>query len=432
MERLSGVEMDALRGHPGGAYESAHLPRCKFLDCVKQEEDAWEHESWLQDPWFVPEGGACRQSTDSTQDPWFVPEGGASRQSTDSTQPWFVPEGGASRQSTDSVLEMRMSSLARHEPAARGTGSVASEHDYASSHMAPSEWLRRAADLISSRAIAAPERPKASGKLSRVLSLHPSPVVQEGQWRAEELGVGLFEDAEVADAEFTHYFSQSAETEADMDDRVCAATVSPATKLARNIAEGGGGLPPDVTTVMFRHIPRKYSERQVMREINDAGFMGKFDFFYLPMDTRSRANRGFAFLNFHSPAFAQEFYNAFHGSELRNHSAEKELVVLPADFQGFDCNAAHYLSSRPPRSRLAGQSRPLFFKTVPSHLRTGLVQQSRGAAAPQTRSGAVQQKDHGKAGRPAAPPPARFCAYCGCPKEADGSFCPRCGQRWLA
>lgn len=389
--------MDALRGRLGGACEGARFPRCKFLDFVK-EEDAEENEAWLQDPWFVPEGGAYRQSTDS-------------------------------------VLERRPASLLKHERAAFGTGSVASEHDYASSYVTPSKWLTGAGDLISSRAIAAPEYPQACGKLSSILSLHPSPMVPEGQWRPEEPGVGLFEDAEVDDADFTHYYSSFSEAEADQHDEVCVATLSPEIKRAREIAEAGGGLSLDVTTVMLRHIPRKYSERQVMREINEAGFTGKYDIFYLPLerckDTRTKANRGFAFLNFQSPTTAQEFYTTFHGIELRHHTAEKELVVLPADLQGFDRNAAHYLSSRAPRSRMIAQNRPLFFKALPPHL-TALVQQSRGATAPPARGKAARPKDRALPEHPAAPPQARFCAYCGSPKEADGSFCPRCGQRWLA
>lgn len=38
-----------------------------------------------------------------------------------------------------------------------------------------------------------------------------------------------------------------------------------------------------------------------------AGFQGKLDFIYLPMDPRSRNARGFAFCNFSTPAAADEF-----------------------------------------------------------------------------------------------------------------------------
>jgi hypothetical protein len=188
-------------------------------------------------------------------------------------------------------------------------------------------------------------------------------------------------------------------------------------------------LSPDVTTVMIRHIPHECSERQVMREINDAGFKGKYDFFYLPLDLRTRANRGFAFLNFEAPAVAQEFYTAFHGTELCNHVAENGLVVLPAQVQGFDRNAANCLRER------RSHGRPVFFKALPPH------PQSFGAVLPhqvepRSKRRAVRLKDRGLPEQPAPKvslaPQARFCVYCGGSKKTDSSICPKCGHRWLA
>ncbi|CAK0902904.1 unnamed protein product [Prorocentrum cordatum] len=73
--------------------------------------------------------------------------------------------------------------------------------------------------------------------------------------------------------------------------------------------------------------------------------LSRYDFFYLPLDIRTGANRGFAFLNLVDPQTAQEFYRCFHGRKLSRSTAEDaDLAVLRADMQGFECNAEHYLS----------------------------------------------------------------------------------------
>merc|ERR1719229_1723915 len=96
--------------------------------------------------------------------------------------------------------------------------------------------------------------------------------------------------------------------------RVNAAT-DPAVIAARAVAAAGGGLSGN-TTVMMRHIPGKYTQQKLMREINSAGFLGKYDFFCLPMQPQSRGNRGFAFVNFSAVEAAESFYAAFHGKRL--------------------------------------------------------------------------------------------------------------------
>eukprot|EP00913_Durusdinium_trenchii_P023822 g22372.t1 len=58
---------------------------------------------------------------------------------------------------------------------------------------------------------------------------------------------------------------------------------------------------------MLKNVPAKYTQRKLMRELLGAGFQGKLDFIYLPMDPRSRNARGFAFCNFSTPAAADEF-----------------------------------------------------------------------------------------------------------------------------
>ena len=55
------------------------------------------------------------------------------------------------------------------------------------------------------------------------------------------------------------------------------------------------GESTEVTTMMLRNIPNKYTQNSLLQEINDLGFVGSFDFFYLPMDVHNRSNVGYAF-----------------------------------------------------------------------------------------------------------------------------------------
>eukprot|EP00435_Cladocopium_sp_Y103_P043006 s66_g12.t1 len=97
------------------------------------------------------------------------------------------------------------------------------------------------------------------------------------------------------------------------------------------------------TTVMVKNVPVKYTQRKLLREFLSAGFHGKMDFIYLPIDPRSRCSRGFAFCNFSSPEVTQEFFSTFHKKFLNSYDSEVPLEVAAAEIQGFEANAEHYL-----------------------------------------------------------------------------------------
>jgi hypothetical protein len=243
---------------------------------------------------------------------------------------------------------------------------------------------------------------------------------------------------------------------------------------------GGMG---EYTTVMIRNIPSQYTQVKLMREINGAGFLGRFDFIFLPKDPRSKGNRGFAFCNFDSPQSAELFYQTYHGKKLRNFASDKVVEVVPADVQGFEGNAEHYLSARANGRILSSHSKPLFLRPLPAHLTMGAAEPQQtqtqqaesaavassfeismmqsqmmacrmmmamsGPAAPFPAPIALSQLSPGmpsvlpgqsqdsSAAAAAAPPPAaagaatrmRFCPYCGKEKNAEFTFCPYCGSQ---
>ena len=95
---------------------------------------------------------------------------------------------------------------------------------------------------------------------------------------------------------------------------------------------------PAVTTVMMRNIPSRYTCEELLRELILAGFDRMFDFFYLPMDFKTKRNRGYGFINFQSPDIAKDFAQKFHHRHLRLHSSKKLLEVAPAITQGYEAN----------------------------------------------------------------------------------------------
>lgn len=129
------------------------------------------------------------------------------------------------------------------------------------------------------------------------------------------------------------------------------------------------------TTVMVKNVPVKYTQRKLLREFLSAGFHGKMDFIYLPIDPRSRCSRGFAFCNFSSPEVTQEFFSTFHKKFLNSYDAEVPLEVAAAEIQGFEANAEHYLIVKASRKEKGRDTFgcPTFLKPLPqqflSHLR---------------------------------------------------------------
>ncbi|KAF4647679.1 hypothetical protein FOL46_003916 [Perkinsus olseni] len=89
-----------------------------------------------------------------------------------------------------------------------------------------------------------------------------------------------------------------------------------------------------VTTWMMRNVPSRYTQGELMQEISLAGFEGRFDFFYLPLDRVSMANAGNCFINFTTAEDASEFFDFFAGRVLGRFGSRKVVEVVPAAIQG--------------------------------------------------------------------------------------------------
>jgi len=123
-----------------------------------------------------------------------------------------------------------------------------------------------------------------------------------------------------------------------------------------NVPAAGG-----VTTMMLRNIPNKYTQNTLLQEIDDLGFSGTYDFFYLPMDVHNRSNVGYAFINFLSPPDAERFRRIFSDHRFQRFQSRKISSVCTAHVQGLDANLRHFENRAVTHSR-NDQYRPIVLK----------------------------------------------------------------------
>lgn len=123
------------------------------------------------------------------------------------------------------------------------------------------------------------------------------------------------------------------------------------------VSSGSRELP---TTLMIRNIPNRYSQQDLLEELEELGFAGLIDFVYLPRDKSAKASIGYAFVNFADGASAQRCMDLLPGHTFSRCGGKgRRAQVSVAHMQGVDANLAHYERSAVNSSRRA-QHRPLF------------------------------------------------------------------------
>lgn len=115
------------------------------------------------------------------------------------------------------------------------------------------------------------------------------------------------------------------------------------------------------TTVMMRNIPHVLTRGEVLDILVAEGFVGAFDFFYMPIDFRTGSNAGFAFVNLTSAAGARQFRTHFHRFSRWGVRSAKLCNVSWArdDQQGLHANVRRYRNSPVMHRSVAEEHRPL-------------------------------------------------------------------------
>lgn len=67
------------------------------------------------------------------------------------------------------------------------------------------------------------------------------------------------------------------------------------------------------TTVVLQNLPLNYRRAMLAKMLDAAGFAGAYDFIYLPMDFKTRAGFGYAFVNLVDPSVVPRFWQTFEG-----------------------------------------------------------------------------------------------------------------------
>mmetsp|Transcript_37493 Transcript_37493/g.60435 ORF Transcript_37493/g.60435 Transcript_37493/m.60435 type:complete len:376 (+) Transcript_37493:153-1280(+) len=125
----------------------------------------------------------------------------------------------------------------------------------------------------------------------------------------------------------------------------CHNLVPKNTNLAEEFAKSKLEGPP--TTMMIRNIPNRYTQRELIKEMDGMGFEDTYDFFYLPIDKGTLCNVGYAFVNFIAPGHAQRCMEGFDNYTFKKYrkARGKIATVSVAHLQGLEANARHYQNS---------------------------------------------------------------------------------------
>mmetsp|Transcript_36418 Transcript_36418/g.82578 ORF Transcript_36418/g.82578 Transcript_36418/m.82578 type:complete len:652 (+) Transcript_36418:95-2050(+) len=124
-------------------------------------------------------------------------------------------------------------------------------------------------------------------------------------------------------------------------------------------ASGTTTTEQQITTMMLKNIPCRKSQEEVMMHVDQNGYSGRYDFFYLPRDVKFRANLGYAFINFITQEDALRFQAEMNGYRFVGSGSSKACSVVPAHVQGLMNNLAAFK-----RTEVMRSNRKPFFSGV--------------------------------------------------------------------
>lgn len=163
------------------------------------------------------------------------------------------------------------------------------------------------------------------------------------RWVAENFGLALNKARRRIMYEFPEAFARQPPQSGKYDEL----SGSPAPKIL-NLADLAETVESPSTTMMIRNIPTRYTQQELMEELDNFGFTGSFDFFYAPKDFSTMKNMGYTFINFITPTWAARCKQDLEGYAWMKHQQKtrrKFATVSVAHLQGLEANLRHYEKS---------------------------------------------------------------------------------------
>lgn len=175
-----------------------------------------------------------------------------------------------------------------------------------------------------------------------------------------------------------------------------ASSVVGAASATTAATPAGATAAEAATTVMLRNLPNNYTRAMVCTMMDKEGFKGHYDFLYLPIDFRSKANLGYAFVNLVSEADVQSFWKVFDGyTRWVLPSAKVCSVSWSGPHQGQQAHVDRYKDSPIMHSSVPDEFKPVIF-AAGSGERQAFPPPSKKLRAPRRRPG----QGHGNDSKP--------------------------------
>lgn len=193
----------------------------------------------------------------------------------------------------------------------------------------------------------------------------------------------------------------------------------------------------NVYTVMLRNLPNKLNQQTLVKELEAEGFGDSYDFLYLPLDSDTKVNKGYAFINFVNPGLAMMFRQRFEGRTLSQFNSTKVLSVTPASLQGFEANYRRHCRAQ--GNQIEPDNGPVFLRNPKQASRTkaGSVAAS-PENQPKEEPANVKTEEQLTTSTTTALEPSctsndatvvvKFCTDCGGRIGCEFKFCHLCGR----